>query len=95
MTLKEYSVEEIKTYIDRYAKVVNDRSYYFDTKWTLAEFLKQKNAISGFADDGSKWVNYCNRQGQNLHNNDNYVAKSFSTEELKYAEVDLDKVSLT
>lgn len=60
--LKKYNEEEIKLYIDRYVKVINDPSYYYDYKWTLVQFLTQKNGISEFADDGSKWVNYLQNQ---------------------------------
>lgn len=56
--LKENTVEQVKIYIDRYAKVVKDKNWFFNTKWTLTEFLKQKNAMNDFKDDGSKWVNY-------------------------------------
>lgn len=60
--LKENTVEQVKTYIDRYAKVIKDTSWYFNTKWRLVEFLKQKNAMNDFKDDGSKWLNYKNRR---------------------------------
>lgn len=60
-TLKEYSVEQIKEYIERYAKVIKSQDYFFKTKWTLIEFLKQKNAMPDFKDDGSKWINFKNR----------------------------------
>ena len=59
--LKTYTEEEIKEYIDRYDKVLKDKNWYFDTKWTLAEFLTQKNGINDFTDEGSKWINYRQR----------------------------------
>lgn len=62
--LKQYDIEELHKYIDRYAQVLNDKDYYFSTKWTLAEFLKQSNAISAFTDEGSKWLNYLERDVQ-------------------------------
>lgn len=58
-TLKEYNFNQITLYIDRYSQVISDNNYFFSTKWTLVEFLKQKNAMNDFKDDGSKWVNYC------------------------------------
>lgn len=57
--LKSYSEEEIKTYIDRYAKVIGDKDYFWHYKWSLKDFLTRKYGISSFADEGSKWVNYC------------------------------------
>lgn len=60
--LKVYPEEAIKTYIDRYAKVVGDESYFFAYKWTLKDFLTRKDGISSFTDEGSKWVSYTTRQ---------------------------------
>lgn len=57
--LKLYTLEEIKIYIDRYATVISDKTYFFDYKWSLKEFLTRKDGISSFTDEGSKWVNYC------------------------------------
>ena len=57
--LKSYKEEEIKTYIDRYAKVISDKDYFWNYKWTLKDFLTRKDGISSFTDEGSKWVNYC------------------------------------
>lgn len=56
--LKIYSVEEIKTYIDRYNMVIKDKEYFFSTIWTLKDFLSRKNGVSDFTDEGSKWLNY-------------------------------------
>ena len=56
--LKDNSIYEIKLYIDRYNEVIKDKNYFFSTRWTLVEFLKQKNAMNDFKDDGSKWINY-------------------------------------
>ena len=56
---KTYKEEEIKTYIDRYAKVIGDKDYFWHYKWTLKDFLNRKDGISAFTDEGSKWVNYC------------------------------------
>lgn len=56
--LKSYSEEEIKTYIDRYARVIGDKDYFWHYKWSLRDFLTRKDGISSFTDEGSKWVNY-------------------------------------
>lgn len=56
--LETYSEEQIKTCIDRYAKVINDASYFWGYKWTLREFLTRKEGISAFTDEGSKWCSY-------------------------------------
>jgi hypothetical protein len=56
--LKTYKEEGIKTYIDRYAKVIGDRDYFWHYKWSLKDFITRKDGISAFTDEGSKWVNY-------------------------------------
>lgn len=81
-TLKEYSVEQVKEYIERYSKVIKNKEYFFKAKWTLTEFLKQKNAMPDFKDDGSKWINYKNR-------NKKYHKYEERTE---YKKEDLDKL---
>lgn len=58
-SLKIYKVEEIKTYIERYAKVISDKDYFWHYKWSLKDFLTRKEGISSFTDEGSKWINYC------------------------------------
>jgi hypothetical protein len=66
--LKKYSEEEIKTYIDRYAEVFHDKEYWWHYKWSITEFLTRKDGISSFADEGTKWANYCewkSRKGAN------------------------------
>lgn len=57
--LKTYKEEEIKTYIDRYAKVIGDKDYFWHYKWSLKDFLTRKDGISSFTDEGSKWASYC------------------------------------
>lgn len=61
--LKTYTEDEIKTYIDRYDKVLKDKKYFFDYKWTLKDFLNRAEGISSFTDEGSKWVNYLEQRG--------------------------------
>lgn len=63
--LKENLEEDIKKYIDRYSRVIKDKDYFFNQKWSLVEFLKQKNAMNDFKDDGSKWVNYISQMPDN------------------------------
>ena len=57
--LKQYNVEEIKLYIDRYSQVISDDKYFWHYKWALKDFLSRKDGISAFTDEGSKWVSYC------------------------------------
>lgn len=61
--LKLYGVDKLKIYIERYSRVIKDNRYFFDYKWSLKDLLDRKGGISSFADDGSKWVDYCNKVG--------------------------------
>ena len=57
--LRLYKEDEICTFIDRYSTVISDKNYFWHYKWSLKDFLLRKDGISSFADDGSKWVSYC------------------------------------
>ena len=59
-TLKAYAQEEIMQAIARYAQIYHDKNYFFKYNWTLTNFLKQKNALPDFMDEGQKWVAYKN-----------------------------------
>lgn len=74
--LKKFNKEEIKQFISRYAIVMKDESYFFNTKWKLKEFLTRKGGILDFTDEGSKWVNYVNNTG--------YVEQDVVVEEVSF-----------
>lgn len=57
-SLKLHGADAIKKAIKNYMIVLKDSRYYFKTKWTLVEFLKQSNALPDFFDAGTKWINY-------------------------------------
>ena len=57
-SLKLHGADSIKKAIKNYMIVLKDSRYYFKTKWTLIEFLKQSNALPDFFDAGTKWINY-------------------------------------
>jgi hypothetical protein len=58
--LKQYTLENILDAISRYSKIYHDKNYFFKYNWTLMNFLKQKNALPDFMDEGQKWVAYKN-----------------------------------
>lgn len=87
--LKDYSVEEIKTYISRYNEVIKCKNYFFNTKWTLKEFLKQSNAMPDFKDDGSKWVNFKNK---NVSRETNFKQRDYNEKEIDGLFTDIDKI---
>ena len=57
--LKTYSEEEIISSIDRYATVIFDKSYFFNTKWYIDTFMKQGNCLPNFTENGERWLQYC------------------------------------
>lgn len=56
--LRKFSIDEIKTAIDRYVTIYRDPNYYYKHKWTLPKFLTQKNGVPDFLDEGIRWLNY-------------------------------------
>ena len=57
--LKSYSEEEITFSIDRYATVIFDKSYFFNTKWYIDTFMTQGNCLPNFTENGERWLQYC------------------------------------
>ncbi len=60
--LKKWDEDTIAEAIRRYGKVYHDANYFFDYKWSLANFLTQKNTLPDFLDEGQKWQNYLTSQ---------------------------------
>lgn len=56
--IKQYGYSAVLTAINRYWIVYSNTKYFFKYKWSLLLFLKQKNALPSFLDDGDKWNNY-------------------------------------
>lgn len=63
--LTKYSEGTIKASISNYEKVLTDKEYYFNYKWTLIKFLTQDNCLVDFMDDGEKWINYQSKEKDN------------------------------
>jgi len=58
------TVEEIKTSISHYSKMLKDKKYeYCSYAWSLENFLNREKGYKLFLDDGEKWINYSNRKG--------------------------------
>lgn len=77
--LKEFSKEEIINAIDHYSLIIHDSNYFFNTKWSLEKFLKQKNALPEFLDDGEKWINYIDFKEKEKIKNGNTGNRNIST----------------
>lgn len=57
-TITKKEAENLKTAIERYCKANNDKNYFYNHKWTLPNFIKQKNGYKNWLDDGQQWINY-------------------------------------
>lgn len=50
--------EQVKIAIANYEKANNDKSYYYNYKWTLDKFIKQSNGYKNWVEDGQLWIDY-------------------------------------
>ena len=55
--LKNYKVEVIIEAIKHYDIILSSK-WYFKYKWSLEDFLNQKNAMPTFMDEGSNWYSF-------------------------------------
>jgi len=61
--LKKHSLEEILQSIANFSTAYKNEKYEMCSyKWGLVTFLKQKNALPHFLDDGEKWLSYLDWQ---------------------------------
>lgn len=74
---KKYSPEDIETAMTRYAEVYHNKNYYFDYKWTLVNFLTQRNTLPDFLDGGSKWIAYQTKKSKPSQTYDDIPALTF------------------
>lgn len=65
--IKIYGKDNILSAIDHYSTILKDNTYFLKYKWTLETFLKQKNCLPDFLDDGNKWLNYINSTSGNKY----------------------------
>ena len=63
-SIKKNTFDQIKSSIKNYVEVYSDQSYYYSHAWRLEDFLKQKNGVPHFTDDGKIMVDYSNRKKQ-------------------------------
>lgn len=56
--IKELGFDNIILGIDHYAEILQDKKYFFNYAWSLIDFLKRKNGITNFLDEGSQWQSY-------------------------------------
>lgn len=90
-TLKSFTLEEIKLYIDRYEEVLNSREYFFQHRWSLKSFICQPNAMSDFKDNGEKWYNYTFWKKYGGNNKDSFGNhRQYTREQIDSFITDLD-----
>lgn len=87
-SLKKYSESEIIGSIYRYSEVLKS-DYYFNHKWSLTAFLKQKNAMPSFLQNGEKWLNYKN-DSSSKKNKSNFVEKQISFNDCEELNKDIE-----
>lgn len=51
--------------IENYSKIYFDNTYFYNHIWKLDRFLKQKNGLPEFLEDGQVWLNYMNKKQDN------------------------------
>ena len=56
--IKELGFGNIILGIDHYAEILQDKKYFFNYAWSLIDFLKRKNGITNFLEEGSQWQSY-------------------------------------
>lgn len=56
--IKEIGFDNIILGIDHYAEILQDKKYFFNYAWSLIDFLKRKNGITNFLEEGSQWQSY-------------------------------------
>ena len=94
--IKEFSKDEIIKAIDNYSSVIHDPSYFFKTKWSLEKFLKQKNALPEFLEDGEKWINYKeHKEKENLKDGNKGNRNSITGQYIKETREEKEESSAT
>jgi len=72
--LKKYSENEIVQAIDSYSEIL-ESDFYFNYKWSLADFLNRKNGLTTFMEEGTNKVNYDEHLAKQLKEKKNGTEK--------------------
>lgn len=60
--LKKPGREIVLKAIQNYATLLHDEEFFYSHMFALDKFLKQKNGMPEFMDDGQAWINYRDRE---------------------------------
>lgn len=66
--LRNFGKEKIILAITQYSTLLHDADFYYSYRFALANFLKQKNGLPNFLEDGQIWVNYSTGRKKNERN---------------------------
>lgn len=69
--IKEYGKDNLMKFMTRYKTVLSDPDDINNYSWKLEVFLKQKNALLEFTDEGSKYINYIKNKNNKSTSNGN------------------------
>ena len=62
--IKKYSEEKVIEAIDNYGEVLSS-NFYYSHKWRLDDFIRQKNGVPDFLEEGKIWENYKEHKSNN------------------------------
>lgn len=95
--LKDFSEKEILTSIDHYAEIYHDKEYFFKYKWSLEQFMTQKNCLKDFLDDGVKWLNYVEwkTKGNTLKTKGETLLPDYMVDKQNFEEKDPEVVNVS
>ena len=91
--LKSFTLEQVKLYISRYAKVLSS-NFYFNHTWSLKSFLSNHNAMKEFQDDGEKWVNYLKWEYGLTKRGKDFIHNNYTEEQINSLYSNLDEVQV-
>jgi len=63
--LKSPGKEKVILAITQYSTLLHDDNFFYSNRFTLINFLKQKNGLPNFLSDGQIWMNYISRGKRN------------------------------
>ncbi len=98
--LKRYSVEQILLHISRYSEMLNNADYFMECRWSLKAFMYKGNALPHFADNGEKWLAYCDwkkNQSKIKHSTptkQDFIHNNYDEEQIRGCFADLDNTEV-
>ena len=76
--IKELGFDNIILGIDHYAEILQDKKYFFNYAWSLIDFLKRKNGITNFLEEGSQWQSYVKQSSKYKNKRDEEALENWA-----------------